>query len=65
VPEDIRVEALADYQIGELKRLKDWIYRQRVKVREERDKRDKAHRRLEREEAESQRKVEQPALFQF
>jgi len=41
VPEDIRVETLNDYQMGELKRLKDWLYRQRVKVRQERDRADK------------------------
>ncbi len=57
VPEDIRVEVLNDYQMEELKRLKDWLYRQRVKVREERE---RADRRLEREEAEAQRKAEQP-----
>jgi len=62
VPEDIRVETLDDYQTGELKRLKDWLYRQRVKVRQERERGD---RRLEREETEVQRKAEQPALFDF
>ncbi len=62
VPEDIRVETLNDYQMGELKRLKDWLYRQRVKVRQERDRADK---RLEREETEAQRKTEQPELFEF
>ena len=62
MPEDIRVETLDDYQMGELKRLKDWLYRQRVKARQERG---RADRRLEREGAESQRKAEQPALFDF
>jgi hypothetical protein len=62
VPEDIRVESLNDYQMSELKRLKDWIYRQRVKVRQERD---SANRRLEREETEAKRKAEQPELFDF
>jgi hypothetical protein len=62
VPEDIRVETLTDYQMGELKRLKDWLYRQRVKVRQERD---RMSRKLECEEAEAQRKAEQPVLFQF
>ena len=62
VPDDIRVETLDDYQMGELKRLKDWLYRQRVKIREERDRADN---RLEREEAEVQRKAEQPGLFEF
>jgi hypothetical protein len=62
MPEDIRVESLDDYQMGELKRLKDWIYHQRVKVRQERERTD---RRLEREEAEAQSKAEQPELFEF
>ena len=62
VPEDIRVENLDDYQMGELKRIKDWIYHQRVKARQERDRCD---RRLEREEAETKRKAEQPGLFDF
>ena len=62
VPEDIRVESLDDYQMGELKRLKDWLYHQRVKARQERDRTD---RRIEREEAETQRKAEQPELFDF
>jgi len=62
VPEDIRVESLNDYQMRELKRLKDWLYRQRVKVRQERERADK---RLVREETEAQRKAEQPELFEF
>lgn len=62
VPEDIRVETNGDYRMGELNRLKAWLYQQRVKVREERD---RADRRLEREEAEAQRKAEQPELFKF
>ena len=62
MPEDIRIESLDDYQMGELKRLKDWIYYQRVKVRQERERVD---RKLEREEAEAQSKAEQPELFQF
>ena len=62
VPEDIRVETINDYQMGELKRLKDWLYRQRVKVRQERERTD---RKLEREETEAQRKAEQPVLFLF
>lgn len=62
MPEDIRVESLDDYQMGELKRLKDWIFRQRVKARQERE---RADRKLEREEAEAQSKAEQPELFEF
>jgi len=60
VPEDIRVESLSDYQMGELRRLKDWIYQKRV-----RQERERTDRRLEREEAETQRKAEQPELFDF
>lgn len=62
VPEDIRVEMLSDYRMGELKRLKAWLYRQRAKVRQEKD---RAERRLAKEEAEAQKKAEQPVLFQF
>ena len=62
MPEDIRIESLDDYQMGELKRLKEWIYRQRVTTRQERERVD---RRLERQESEVQRKSEQPELFEF
>jgi hypothetical protein len=62
VPEDIRVEAINDYQMGELKRLKDWLHHQRIKSRQERDRADK---RMEREEADAQRKAERPVLFQL
>ncbi|MFC1982641.1 hypothetical protein ACFLV5_02500 [Chloroflexota bacterium] len=62
VPDDIRVESLNDYQIAELNRLKAWLYQQRAKVRQERDRTD---RRQEREQAETQREAEQPALFEF
>ena len=48
--------------MGELKGLKAWLYRQHVKVKQERDRMD---RKLEREETEAQRKVEQPELFEF
>jgi hypothetical protein len=62
VPEDIRVESLDDYQVTELRRLKDWLYRQRVKARQQRH---RVTRRFEREEADAQRKAEQPELFRF
>ena len=48
VPEDIKVESLTDYEMSQLEDLKRWLYRQRVKEREERR---KAERRKEREEA--------------
>jgi len=60
MPEDIRVEALRNDQLAYLNRLKAWIYRQRIKVRQERD-RTERHQRKEEEEAE--RKALRPALF--
>ena len=60
MPEDIRVDQLSNYQMQHLNRLKDWIYRQRVKVRQERD---RADRREQKEAAATQRKEVQPALF--
>ena len=63
VPEDIRVESLNDYQMGELRRLKEWIYQRRTRARQERD---RAERRQKREEKATKKKVEQPVLsFEF
>ena len=62
VPDDIRVDSLNDYQMSELNRLKAWLYRQRTRVRQESE---RAERRQAKQEAEAQRKAEQPALFQF
>ncbi len=62
LPEDIRVESLRDDQVRDLDRLKDWIYRQRTRIRLERD---RAERHQQREEAAAERKIEQPALFEF
>lgn len=62
MPSNIAVDSINDYQLRELNRLKAWLYRQRVKVRTEKD---RAERRERREEAEAQREVEQPALFEF
>ena len=62
MPADIAVDSISDYQIGELNRLKSWLYHQRVKARQEKD---RAERRQEKEEAEARREAEQPALFQF
>jgi hypothetical protein len=59
VPEDIRVEFLNDYQMGELSRLKNSIYHTRVQGRQERERVEK---RQEREEAAAKKKVEQPSL---
>jgi hypothetical protein len=60
MPEDIRVESLRDDQMADLNRLKDWIYRQRTRIRLERD---RAERRQRKEEAAAKRKALQPALF--
>lgn len=42
IPEDIKVDSLNDYQMKLLKDLKDWIYEQRVKVRQQRRRVEKA-----------------------
>ena len=60
MPEDILVESLRDDQMADLNRLKAWIYRQRVKVRQERD---RTERRQRKEEEEAERKALRPALF--
>jgi hypothetical protein len=62
LPEDIQVESISDYQVGGLRRLKDWLYQRRVQVRQERNKAERQKRR--REEA-ARRKLQQPALFTF
>jgi hypothetical protein len=62
IPEDIRVDQLSDYQMQHLDRLKAWIYGQRIKVRQERDRAE----RRERTRAEAaRREAERPALFEF
>jgi hypothetical protein len=60
MPADIRVESLRDDQMRDLNRLKEWIYRQRTKIRLERD---RAERRRRREKEEVAREELQPALF--
>jgi len=62
MPADIAVDSISDYQMGELNRLKSWLYHQRVKARQGKD---RAERRQEKEEAKAQREEEQPALFEF
>ena len=62
MPEDIRVDKLSDYQMQHLNRLKAWLYRQRIKAREEKE---RAKRREIREEQETKKKDEQPELFEF
>jgi len=62
MPADIRVDSLSDYQMAELRRLKDWIYRRRAQVRLDRD---RSERRQNKEEEAARKKAEQPALFTF
>jgi hypothetical protein len=62
MPSDIAVDKLDDEQVRDLNRLKEWIYRQRTKIRLERD---RAERRQKREDEAARREAEQPALFQF
>jgi len=62
MPEDIRVETLNDEQMRDLNRLKEWLYRQRSKIRLDRE---RAERRQKKEEEAAAKKAEQPALFQF
>jgi hypothetical protein len=61
-PEDIQVKSLSDYQMGELRRLKDWIYERRAQARQERE---RAERQKKREEEAMRRSTERPALFGF
>jgi hypothetical protein len=62
MPADIAVESISDYQMGELNRLKSWLYERRVRARVDKD---RAERRQEKEEAKAKREAEQPALFKF
>lgn len=62
VPQDIMVDSISDYQMTELRRLKEWLYRQRTKIRLERD---RAERRQRKEKEAARKKVEQPMLFEF
>jgi len=62
MPEDIRVETLRDDQMLDLNRLKDWLYRKRSQVREDRE---RAERRQLKEAEAARKKAEQPALFDF
>jgi len=62
MPGDIAVDSLRDDQMSDLNRLKEWLYKKRTEVREDRE---RAERRQKREEEVARRKAEQPALFDF
>lgn len=49
LPEDIKVESLNNYQMRQLKELKDWIYERRLKYRQGRRRAEKAQARVEAE----------------
>ena len=62
MPGDIAVDSLRDDQMSDLNRLKEWLYKKRTEVREDRDRAERSQKK--REEA-AKRKAEQPALFTF
>ncbi|MCJ7791558.1 MAG: hypothetical protein MUP49_04010 [Dehalococcoidia bacterium] len=62
MPGDIAVDSLRDDQMGELNRLKEWLYKKRTQARLDRE---RAQRRREKEGEAAKRKAEQPALFTF
>jgi len=62
MPGDIAVDRLDDGQMRNLNRFKEWLYNQRTRVRQERE---RAERRQNKEEEAAREKIEQPALFQF
>jgi len=61
-PEDIQVRSLSDFQMAELRRLKEWIYERRTQAKQERD---RTERQKKREEEATKRSMERPALFKF
>ncbi len=66
MPEDIKVESLTESQWRDLKDLKDWIYRQRVKHRKEKQRGMRREQRQAKEEAkakELETKPVQPSFF--
>ena len=62
MPDDIAVDSITTYQMGELNRLKAWLHHQRIKARTERD---RAQRKQEKEKVEAAKKTEKPVLFEF
>jgi hypothetical protein len=62
IPADIAVDLLNENQISKLNHLKAWLYRQRTKIRLERE---RAERREKKVQEEAQRKTERPSLFEF
>jgi len=62
MPADIAVDSISDYQIGELNRLKSWLYERRIRARVEKD---SVERKEKVRKDVAKKKAEQPALFEF
>ena len=63
LPEDIKVEALTESQWRDLKELKNWIYRQRVKHRKEKSQREHRETKGEANTKELETRPVQPSFF--
>src|SRR4030042_6809673 len=63
MPEDLKVEALTESQWRDLKELKNWIYRQRVKHRKEKSQREQRKTEEEAEIKELETRPVQPSFF--
>ena len=65
MPEDMKVEALTESQWRDLKELKNWIYRQRVKHRKEKARGERREARQAKEEDEAKELETRPAQPSF
>ena len=63
MPEDLKVEALTESQWRDLKELKNWIYRQRVKHRKEKSQREHRETKGEAKTKELETRPVQPSFF--
>jgi len=63
MPEDIKVESLTESQWCDLKDLKDWIYRQRVKHRKEKARGERREARQVEAKKELETRAIQPSFF--
>ena len=62
VPGDIKVEKLDDYDMNQLRRLKDWIYATRVRARRDRDLTERQERKAQDKQ---EKAAQQPHMFDF
>jgi hypothetical protein len=62
LPSDIAVDSINENQMSKLNHLKAWLYRQRTKIRLERERDERREKKVQ---AEAERKAERPALFEF